>query len=190
VIAIAFPFFFSSCGKKEAAAPPPAKVKVVDVLQTTVPIPVDFVGQTSGYKDIPIRTRVDGFLTGMYFTEGSTVKRGQLLYTIDPDPLQAIAAAAIPQYVRAVANVENALSILLGRNPGPILRGATLANQVMPPDIPPGLPSDMLQRRPDILAGGADCSFTECYDWCGTGYAVPNLQPYRIIRGGQLPGSP
>jgi outer membrane protein, multidrug efflux system len=64
---------------------------------------------------------------------------------------EAIAAVAIPQYVRAVANSENALSILLGRNPGPILRGASLANQAMPPDVPPGLPSDMLQRRPDIL---------------------------------------
>jgi outer membrane protein, multidrug efflux system len=64
---------------------------------------------------------------------------------------EAIAAAAIPQYVRAVANVENVLSILLGRNPEPVLRGTNLVNQVMPPDVPPGLPSDMLQRRPDIL---------------------------------------
>lgn len=64
---------------------------------------------------------------------------------------EAIAAAAIPQYVRAVANVENFLSILLGRNPGPILRGANLVSQAMPPDVPPGLPSDMLQRRPDIM---------------------------------------
>ncbi len=74
-----FPFIFSSCGKKEAPPPPPSKVKVVDVLQTTVPIPVDFVGQTYGYKDIPIRARVDGFLTGLYFKEGSVVKKGQLL---------------------------------------------------------------------------------------------------------------
>jgi membrane fusion protein, multidrug efflux system len=92
VTALAFPLIFSSCGKKETAPLPPSKVKVVDVWQTTVPIPVDFVGQTYGYKDIPIRARVDGFLTGMYFLEGSVVKKGQLLYTIDPEPLKAVEA--------------------------------------------------------------------------------------------------
>jgi len=93
VFTVMLPFFFSSCGKKEVAPPPPAKVKVVAVLQTTVPVPVDFVGQTYGYKDIPIRARVDGFLTGMYFTEGSRIKKGQLLYTIDPEQYKAIEAS-------------------------------------------------------------------------------------------------
>jgi membrane fusion protein (multidrug efflux system) len=91
-LGLALPVFFMSCGKKEAPAPPPPKVKVIEVLQTTVPVPVDFVGQTYGYKDIPIRARVDGFLTGLYFTEGSVVKKGQLLYTIDPEQLKAVEA--------------------------------------------------------------------------------------------------
>lgn len=64
---------------------------------------------------------------------------------------EAIAAAAVPQYERLVASTENILSILLGRNPGPILRGMKLETQAIPPDIPPGLPSDLVQRRPDII---------------------------------------
>jgi outer membrane protein, multidrug efflux system len=64
---------------------------------------------------------------------------------------EAIAASAVPMYTRFVAETENVLSILLGRNPGQVLRGMPLEEQVIPPDIPPGLPSDMLQRRPDIL---------------------------------------
>jgi len=62
-----------------------------------------------------------------------------------------VAAAYIPQYERAVAQTEHALSILLGRMPGTIQRGSSLNSQTMPPDIPPGIPSELLTRRPDIL---------------------------------------
>lgn len=111
-VALALPLIFTSCGKKEAPPPPPAKVKVVGVLQTTVPIPMDFVGQTYGYKDIPIRARVDGFLTGMYFKEGSNVKKGQLLYTIDPEPLKAIEATKLSGLAEALTRLVKAESDL------------------------------------------------------------------------------
>jgi len=64
---------------------------------------------------------------------------------------QAIAASAIPFYQRQVAQTENALSILLGRNPRPITVGVTLNEQHLPPDIPVGLPSMLMERRPDII---------------------------------------
>lgn len=58
--------------------------------------------------------------------------------------------ARIPELERQIAAQENALALLLGRNPGGIPRGATLDEQHLPPRIPAGLPSDLLQRRPDI----------------------------------------
>lgn len=67
----------------------------------------------------------------------------------------AVAAGALPQYERAIAQTENALSFLLGRNPNPIITGRPLLQQSLPPDIPSGLPSELLLRRPDIAQADA-----------------------------------
>ncbi len=61
-----------------------------------------------------------------------------------------IAAGAIPLHQRLIANTENALSILMGRFPGEIKTGDDLNQQAVPPDIPSGIPSSILERRPDI----------------------------------------
>lgn len=61
-----------------------------------------------------------------------------------------IAAGAIPLFQRLIANTENALSILMGKFPGEIKTGDDLNQQGSPPDIPSGLPSNILERRPDI----------------------------------------
>ena len=60
------------------------------------------------------------------------------------------AQAAIPAFQQAIAAQENLISILLGRNPGPIARGKSI-DQLVAPLIPADLPSALLQRRPDIL---------------------------------------
>jgi len=64
---------------------------------------------------------------------------------------QATAAASIPEIERQIAIKENQISILLGRNPNPIPHTAKLLDQIVPPSIPVGLPSALLERRPDIL---------------------------------------
>lgn len=65
---------------------------------------------------------------------------------------RANAAARIAELERQMVQAENHVSVLLGRKPFAIPRGKALTDQPMPPDVPPGLPSELLQRRPDLLA--------------------------------------
>jgi multidrug efflux system outer membrane protein len=65
---------------------------------------------------------------------------------------RARTAATIPDIERQIAITEDALSLLLGRVPGPIERGAPLDDQYLPPQVPAGLPAALLERRPDVVA--------------------------------------
>ncbi len=72
------------------------------------------------------------------------------LETSRADASLANVAAQVPLLERQIAAKENQLSLMLGRAPGPIPRGATLADQAVPPSIPAGLPAALLLRRPDV----------------------------------------
>ncbi|HWV44694.1 MAG TPA: efflux transporter outer membrane subunit [Nitrospira sp.] len=64
---------------------------------------------------------------------------------------RANAAARTEELQRQMVQAENQLSILLGRRPFAVARGRSLDEQILAPDVPPGLPSELLQRRPDVL---------------------------------------
>ncbi|MGH9464675.1 MAG: efflux transporter outer membrane subunit, partial [Thermoanaerobaculia bacterium] len=72
------------------------------------------------------------------------------LETSSAEAALAATAASIPDLERQIVAQENLLSFLLGRNPGEVPRGEALNDQLLPPEIPAGIPSDLLERRPDL----------------------------------------
>lgn len=95
----------AACRKQEPPPPPPPpEVKVTPVVQRDVPIYIEAIGQTRGSTEIEVRARVEGFLESVNYQEGSIVRKGQLLYTIDPRPFEANVAQA--RGVRAEAEAQ------------------------------------------------------------------------------------
>ncbi len=96
-----------ACSKTEAPPPPPPpEVQVAEVVQKDVPIYIELVGSTLGSEDIEIRPRIEGYLVSMNFTEGSFVRKGQLLCRIDPQPLEAALAEAKADLATAQARLD------------------------------------------------------------------------------------
>lgn len=96
----------AGCGTRTqpAAAPPPPEVFVADVIQKDVPIYSEWVGTTVGYIDAQLRPRVQGYVQARSYREGSFVKAGDLMFTIDPREYQAALDQAIANLRQAEAN--------------------------------------------------------------------------------------
>ena len=73
---------------------------------------------------------------------------------LELDRIQALreqTASAIPEIERQIGQVENSVSVLLGRAPGPVVRQPLTGTDQLPPPIPPGVPASLLERRPDVV---------------------------------------
>jgi membrane fusion protein, multidrug efflux system len=103
-----------ACQNKEEAAapPPPPEIPVVVTQAQDVPLYLEFVGQVYGLKDIAIRARVEGFLESIHFEEGSLVKEGQLLYTLESQPYEEVVANRMSQVAEAETMLAKASSDL------------------------------------------------------------------------------
>lgn len=98
----------SACGKSKPAPPPAPVVEVVDVVQRDVPIIHEWVGTVDGLVNATIRAQVTGYLIRQDYTEGDVVKKGAVLFEIDPRPFQAALDQAKGNFAQLEATYENA----------------------------------------------------------------------------------
>jgi membrane fusion protein (multidrug efflux system) len=94
------------CNKKPVAAPPPPEVLVAEVTQQDIPIYSEWTGVLDGFVNATIRAQVPGYLLRQDYREGSKVKKGDLLFEIDPRPFQAVLDQASAQLVKTELDVK------------------------------------------------------------------------------------
>ncbi|MCL1635609.1 efflux RND transporter periplasmic adaptor subunit [Luteimonas sp. SX5] len=99
----------AACSKQTPpAAPPPPEVGVIVVNPASVPLQKDLVGRLAPFRSADVRARVPGVLQKRVYAEGSDVREGQLLFVIDPAPLQAALSQSQASLAQAQANYTNA----------------------------------------------------------------------------------
>src|SRR6202050_3851123 len=94
-----------------AGAGPPPDVMVTEVEQKDVPIYGEWIGTLDGFTNADVRAQVTGYLLRQDYQEGAFVKKGQLLFEIDPRPFQAVLDQAEGQLAQAKAILENAQAV-------------------------------------------------------------------------------
>jgi membrane fusion protein, multidrug efflux system len=106
------------CGKKEEAPPPaPPPVKVAEVIQQDVPVYSEWVAQLNGDVNAEINPKVQGYVLTKNYQEGFPVKKGALLFAIDPRPFQAALDQAVAQVAVAQADLSKAQTDLARDTP-------------------------------------------------------------------------
>src|SRR5213594_3602948 len=99
--------FLTGCGKRaQPATPPPPTVSVIQPVTREVVEWDEYIGRLESPETVEVRARVSGYLDKVHFKEGKEVKKGDLLFTIDPRPYQAEHDRADAEHQRAVSQSE------------------------------------------------------------------------------------
>src|SRR5262245_3161531 len=105
ILSLLVPLAYVHCKGETASAPPPpsVQVEVINVIQKDVPIQMEWVGTTDGSNNALIRAQVSGYLMKRPYTEGSFVKKGDLLFELDPSKFQTVLDQALGDQAKAQA---------------------------------------------------------------------------------------
>lgn len=108
-IALSALLLLSACGGDDTPqAPPPPEVGVIEAASADLPLTLDVGGRLAAFRTADVRARVPGVLQERVYTEGSDVREGEVLFLIDPAPLQAALGTAQASLAQAQANHANA----------------------------------------------------------------------------------
>lgn len=110
IVAFALTALLPACSGKKAPPPPKAAVPVeaATVEQKTVPVQVRAIGNVEAYSIVGVKSQIGGELLRVHFKEGQDVKKGEILFTIDPRPYQAALRQAEANLAKDTAQLENA----------------------------------------------------------------------------------
>ena len=97
---------FVTSGHKATPPPPPRPVAVANVITKDVPLYLDEIGTCAAYETVQVQAQVSGQIVARHFKDGQDVKKGDLLFTIDPRPYQAVLDSAKADLMLAEANMN------------------------------------------------------------------------------------
>lgn len=106
IVALLVGSLLSGCGKRAPQAPPPPTVSVIQPVEREVVEWDEYIGRLESPETVEIRARVSGYLDKIHFIEGKEVKKGDLLFTIDPRPYQAEYDRAEAEHQRAESQAD------------------------------------------------------------------------------------
>ena len=109
ILSFLFLAFFSACGGKEQPPQrPPVPVTAAAVIQKTVPVQLNAIGNVEAYSTVSVKSQIGGILNRVHFKEGQDVRKGDILFTIDPRPYEAALKQAEANLAKDNAQLENA----------------------------------------------------------------------------------
>lgn len=151
----------AGCGKKPAEAPPPPRVEVATVVQQDTPIYSEWVATLDGYVNAQIQARVSGYVIRQAYMEGSVVRKGDLLFEIDPRPFKAALDQAKGQLAKAQAELGRASNDV--KRDTPLAGARAIARSQLDTEIQAKLAAEAIVRaaKADVEQARLNLEFTK-----------------------------
>ena len=174
----------SGCGRTQAAAPPPPpEVRVAPVVQQDVPVYSEWVATLDGYVNAQVRPQVSGYIIKQNYKEGSLVRKGEVLFEIDPRPFQAALDRAKGDLAQAQAQLGK--SNLDEERDTPLAEARAIAKSQLDNEIQAKLGAQALIESDKAVVEQAELNL----EWTKVTSLVDGIAGIAQIQIGNLVGS-